>query len=104
MKTPDWSRFAQKVQLAVESSLETHYDRGLSGLEVEFNLLDAGLKPVTTVGFGPGRRSFADYLLEEHVPAWARSRCQLEVFHWMTEVTTRSMKSRSWLTSRTAPS
>jgi succinyl-diaminopimelate desuccinylase len=89
MKTADWPQFAQKVQLAVESSLETHFDRGLSGLELEFNLLDHDLRPVTTVGFGPGRKSFADYLLEQHVPAWARSRFQLEVFHWMAEAATR---------------
>jgi succinyl-diaminopimelate desuccinylase len=89
MKTADWSQFAEKIRLAVESSLETHFERGLSGLELEFNLLDHALRPVTTVGYGPGRRSFADYLLKEHMPEWARSRCQFEVFHWMAEVATR---------------
>lgn len=89
MKTSDWSQFAEKVHLAVESSLETHFERGLSGLELEFNLLDHELRPVTTVGYGPGRRSFADFLLDEHMPAWAKPYCQREVFHWMAEVATR---------------
>ncbi len=88
MQSPDWSRFAEKVHLAVESSIETHFARGLSGLELEFNLLDHGLRPVTTVGYGPGRQSFADYLLAEHVPEWIRPQCQLEVFHWMAELVT----------------
>lgn len=88
MQTNDWSQFAEKVHLAVESSLETHFTRGLSGLELEFNLLDHGLRPVTTVGYGPGRQSFADYLLKEHVPEWIKPQCQLEVFHWMAEFVT----------------
>ena len=88
MQTTDWSQFAEKVQLAVESSLETHFERGLSGLELEFNLLDHALRPVTTVGYGPGRQSFADYLLEGHVPDWIKPQCQLEVFHWMAELVT----------------
>src|SRR5512135_2614315 len=89
MKTHDWSQFAEKVHMAVDSSLETHFERGLSGLELEFNLLDHALRPVTTVGYGPGRQSFADYLLQGHVPAWIKPQCQREVFHWMAELVTR---------------
>ncbi len=89
MKTTDWSKFGEKVRLAVEASLDTHYGGGLSGLELEFNVLDSGLRPVTVVGYGPKRRSFADYLLAEHMNGWARDRCHLEVFHWMVEVVTR---------------
>lgn len=89
MATVDWAKFAEKVRLGIESSLETHFERGLSGLELEYNVLDSELRPVTTVGFGPGRRSFSDYLMAEHIPEWARSRFQLEVFHWMTEGATR---------------
>jgi succinyl-diaminopimelate desuccinylase len=88
MQTSDWSQFAEKVHLAVDSSLETHFERGLSGLELEFNLLDHALRPVTTVGYGPGRQSFADYLLGQHVPEWIKPQCQLEVFHWMAELVT----------------
>ena len=88
MQTPDWSQFAEKVHLAVDSSLETHFERGLSGLELEFNLLDHAMRPVTTVGYGPGRQSFADYLLQGHVPEWIKPQCQLEVFHWMAELVT----------------
>jgi succinyl-diaminopimelate desuccinylase len=89
MKTADWGKFAEKVRLGIESSIETHFERGLSGLELEFNVLDSAIRPVTTVGFGPGRRSFSDYLMAEHIPKWVGSRFQLEVFHWMTEAATR---------------
>ena len=72
MAPVDWAKFAEKFRLAIESSLETHFERGLSGLELEYNVLDSELRPVTTVGFGPGRRSFSDYLMAEHIPEWAR--------------------------------
>lgn len=86
---PDWSRFAEKYLMAVASALESHFERGTSGLEVEFNLLDAQLRPVTRVGWGPESRSFADVLTDERAPAWLRGRLQREVFHWMTEFATR---------------
>ncbi len=89
MTTLDWGRYAEKVQLALDSSLESHYERGTSGLEVEFNILDGRLEPVQRVGFGPESRSFADILIEDRVPSWLRSRTQLEVFHWMVETATR---------------
>lgn len=89
MKAADWGTFAEKFQLAVESSLETHFDRGLSGLELEFNVLGGDGRPVTFVGSGPERRSFADHLLERALPEGARDRFQLEVFHWMVEGATR---------------
>ncbi len=89
MKPVEWGRFAEKYRLAVESSLENHFERGTSGLEVEFNVLDRELRPVRRVGWGPESRSFADLLIADRLPGWARSRAQLEVFHWMTEVATR---------------
>ncbi len=89
MKTGDWGTFAEKFRLAVESSLETHFGRGLSGLELEFNVLDRELRPVTAVGYGPERRSFADHLMDRYLPEAARPRFQLEVFHWMIEGATR---------------
>lgn len=85
----EWFRFAEKVQMAVESSRQNDPDGGTSGLEVEFNILDDQLLPVTSVGSGPERRGFADFLFEERLPAWARESFQLEVFHWMIELTTR---------------
>jgi len=75
--------------MAVASALESHFERGTSGLEVEFNILDESLRPVTRVGYGPESRSFADYLTDERAPAWLRGRLQREVFHWMTEFATR---------------
>lgn len=88
LPTTDWYRFAEKVELAIETSREESFDGGTSGLEVEFNILDRDLKPVERVGSGPERRSFADYLHQERLPEWARNRFQLEVFHWMTEIAT----------------
>ena len=85
----DWNRFAEKVQMAVASSRQDQPDGGTSGLEIELNIFDSELQPVASVGTGPERRSFADYLHDERLPEWARDGFQLEVFHWMTELTTR---------------
>jgi len=85
----EWFKFAEKVQMAIESSRQGDPGSGTSGLEVEFNILDGDLQPVASVGSGPERRSFADYLHDDRLPEWARSSFQLEVFHWMIELTTR---------------
>ena len=84
-----WYRFAEKVQMAIASSLQNEPEGGTSGLEVELNILDGRFHPVASVGSGPERRSFADFLHEERLPGWARSNFQLEVFHWMIELTTK---------------
>lgn len=85
----EWFRFAEKVQMAVESSRQNEPDGGTSGLEIELNILDEALQPVAAVGSGPERRSFSDYLRDERLPEWVRSSFQLEVFNWMIELTTR---------------
>lgn len=87
--TIDWHRFGDTVRLALETSRAEAPEGGTSGLEVEYNVVDAGLRPVERVGFGPEARSFADVLHDEALPEWARPRFQLEVFNWMTEATTR---------------
>jgi acetylornithine deacetylase/succinyl-diaminopimelate desuccinylase-like protein/gamma-glutamyl:cysteine ligase YbdK (ATP-grasp superfamily) len=84
----DWGRFAEKVQLALETGSHDAPSSGTSGLEVEFNLVDRDLRPLEWVGTGPERRSFADYLHDERLPDFARDQFQLEVFHWMTETAT----------------
>jgi len=84
----EWGRFAEKVLLALENSQQGDPQSGTSGLEVEFNILDPDLTPVARVGYGPEGHSFADYLHDERLPEWVRDRFQLEVFHWMTELTT----------------
>jgi len=84
----DWRRFTEKVQLALENSQQGDPRGGTSGLEIEFNILDQELKPVAHVGYGPESCSFADYLHDQMLPEWVRDRFQLEVFHWMTELTT----------------
>ena len=82
-------KFAQKALLAREAALKELPERGTSGLELEWNLLDARFQPLEKVGSGPGQRSFADALREEILPPWLAERTQLEVFHWMIEWTTR---------------
>jgi succinyl-diaminopimelate desuccinylase len=88
MTGDEWGRFAEKLQLALDNSQQGDPHGGTSGLEVEFNILDPELAPVGQVGYGPEGRSFADYLNVEALPEWARGHFQLEVFQWMTELTT----------------
>ncbi len=89
MRGTDWGLYADKVRLALENSEQGDPQSGTSGLELEFNLLDRELRPVGQVGYGPEATSFSDYLNGEGLPEWVRDRFQLEVFRWMTEVTTR---------------
>jgi succinyl-diaminopimelate desuccinylase len=88
MNPAAWNCFAEKVRLAVDNSHQADPRGGTSGLELEFNLLDGALRPVERVGFGPESRTFADFLLDERLPLWARDNFQLEVFSWMIELTT----------------
>jgi succinyl-diaminopimelate desuccinylase len=84
----EWTRFIDKVHLALENSERGDPESGTSGLEIEFNILDKNLVPVCQVGYGPEARPFADYLNGEGLPEWVRGHFQLEVFRWMTELTT----------------
>jgi len=89
MNAAGWGKFAEKYWMAVAASLESHFESGTSGLEVEWNVLNRSLAPVLRVGWGADSRSFADYLHGERLPRWIADRARLEVFHWMTEVATR---------------
>lgn len=82
-------RFAEKYQLARETAMEQNPAGGLNGFELEWNLLDEHFRPLLTVGSGPARQSFVDYLRAECLPPWLRGFSQLEVFHWMVEWATR---------------
>jgi len=75
--------------LAVEEAIKEKPRGGLNGFEQEWNLLDEELRPLLTVGAGPSRQSFVDYLRAECVPPWQAKFSQLEVFHWMIEWATR---------------
>ena len=88
MSAIDWGAFADKLRLALENSERGDPQSGTSGVEIEFNIVDRVLRPAGQVGYGPEARSFADYLSEEALPQWARHHFQLEVFRWMTELTT----------------
>jgi len=83
------SQFVDKYQLALETALKEKPQSGLCGFELEWNLLDEHFHPLSTVGSGPDRLSFIDYLRAECIPPWARHFSQLEVFHWMIEWVTR---------------
>ena len=82
-------QFADKYLLAVEQAIKEKPQSGLNGFEQEWNLLDEDLRPLLTVGAGPSRQSFVDYLRAECIPPWQAQFSQLEVFHWMVEWATR---------------
>lgn len=81
----DRARFVETYRLALEAARKDQPQRGTSGLELEWNLLDASFRPLQRIGSGPEGRSFIDVLRQEYLPPWLASRSQLEVFHWMTE-------------------
>jgi succinyl-diaminopimelate desuccinylase len=83
------AKFAEKYLLAREAALNTNPRGGLAGFELEWNMYDSDFKPLLTVGAGPDRQSFVDYLRSQAIPAWLDDRNQLEVFHWMIEWATR---------------
>ncbi len=83
------AKFAEKYLLARDAAAKANPKGGTSGYELELNLLDHDFKPVLTVGTGPDRQSFIDYLFGHHVPNWLQDRAQREVFHWMIEWATR---------------
>jgi succinyl-diaminopimelate desuccinylase len=82
-------KFADKYLLAVEQAIKEKPSSGFHGFEQEWNLLDEDLRPLLTVGAGPNRQSFVDYLRAECLPPWLTQFSQLEVFHWMIEWATR---------------
>jgi succinyl-diaminopimelate desuccinylase len=81
----DFIEFTEKYQLARENSIKAKPEGGLSGLEIEWNLLDSQFHPLLTVGAGPDQQSFVDYLRSDFIPPRVRDLSQLEVFHWMIE-------------------
>jgi succinyl-diaminopimelate desuccinylase len=85
----DLARFIEKYELARQESLKSFAEAGTCGLELEWNMLDAAMRPLQVAGSGPDRRSFVDVLRADFLPAWLVERSQLEVFHWMVEWVTR---------------
>lgn len=83
------SKFAEKYHLAREAAVAANFKGGTAGFELEWNMYDGDFKPVLTVGSGPDRLSFVDYLRQSAIPHWLGDRIQLEVFHWMIEWATR---------------
>ncbi|MGE5221715.1 MAG: M20 family metallopeptidase [Omnitrophica WOR_2 bacterium] len=81
--------FAEKYQLALQNAEKETPQSGVCGYELEWNLLDSGLRPLSTIGSGPDQQSFVDYLRMHVLPEEIRSYSQLEVFHWMIEWATR---------------
>jgi len=87
MYDPD--SFSKKYRLALETAIREKPQGGLCGFELEWNLLDEEFRPLLTVGSGPSRQSFVDYLRSECLSPWLHAYSQLEVFHWMIEWATR---------------
>ena len=85
----DYSEFTEKFLLAREASSRAKPEGGLSGLEIEWNLLDSQFHPLLTVGSGPYQRSFVDYLRTDFISPRFEEYSQMEVFHWMIEWATR---------------
>lgn len=83
------AKFAEKYQLALEAAQKEKPTGGLVGFELEWNLLDEQFRPLLTVGSGPSKQSFVDYLRLSCLSPWLREFSQLEVFHWMIEWATR---------------
>ncbi len=78
-------QFAKKYQLALETARQDFPKQGTCGLEVELFLLDSDLRPLLTVGSGPSKQSFVDYLRENNIPESVRWQTDLEAFQWMVE-------------------
>ena len=85
----EFARFVEKYELARQEALKSHPSAGTCGLEIEWNMLDSGMRPLQVVGSGPDQRSFVDVLRADFLPPWLVERSQLEVFHWMVEWVTR---------------
>lgn len=81
--------FVEKFRHALEVAEQTNPQSGICGYELEWNMLDSHLWPLLTVGSGPERISFVDYLRDEILPPSFRPLSQLEVYHWMIEWATR---------------
>jgi hypothetical protein len=64
----DLRRFAERVRLARQTALAEDPSGGTSGLEIEWNLLDARFQPLQRVGAGPSARSFADVFRDDVLP------------------------------------
>lgn len=87
--TYDPVHFSEKYRLAWEAALKDSSQGGIAGFEMEWNLLDSQFHPLLTVGAGPVKQSFVDYLREHILPEEVLPYSQLEVFHWMIEWATR---------------
>ncbi|HWS23302.1 MAG TPA: M20/M25/M40 family metallo-hydrolase [Anaerolineales bacterium] len=89
MSDYDPIQFAKKYSLALEAAQSQYPSGGLNGMELEWNLLDEELHPLLTVGSGPEKQSFVDYLQANCLPPGLVKFSQREVFHWMIEFATK---------------
>lgn len=88
MDAKELTRFADKYLHAREAAIESHFERGTSGLEIEWNVVDSRFRPLHHVGSGPDAVSFVVALRSRFIPPALRPRHEMEVFHWMSEWTT----------------
>ena len=79
------SQFVKKYQLSIETARQEFSQQGTCGMEIELFLLDSDLRPLLTVGMGPSKKSFVDYLRENCIPKSVLPLTDLEAFQWMLE-------------------
>ena len=79
------NQFAKKYQLSLETARRDFPKDGICGMEIELFLLDSDLRPLLTVGTGPSKQSFVDYLRENYIPESVLPLTDLEAFQWMLE-------------------
>ncbi|MCX6025436.1 MAG: M20/M25/M40 family metallo-hydrolase, partial [Chloroflexi bacterium] len=60
-------------------------ERGTSGLELEWNVMGADLRPALHWPGVQSQVTFSDALREAYLPEWLARYSQLEVFNWMIE-------------------
>lgn len=89
MQPQELANFVDKYLHARDAALSSYFDRGTCGLEVEWNVVNAELRPLHHVGAGPDARSFVEALRTQFISPALADRNDLEVFHWMTEWITR---------------
>ncbi len=79
------NQFVKKYQLSIETARKEFPNDGICGMEIELFLLDSDLRPLLTVGTGPSKQSFVDYLRENYIPESVLPLTDLEAFQWMLE-------------------
>jgi succinyl-diaminopimelate desuccinylase len=85
MDPKELSRFVEKYHLARDAALQSAPERGTSGLEAEWNIIDENFSPLQRIRTAQGEQSFIEILFERFMPDWLKPYHDLEVYDWITE-------------------